>query len=359
MFSRRPRKKKKHKAVFQKEKILTDVGVGLRRGLVDLHHGDHRVGVVGEDAHDREGLFYYFVFFFFSFEKKRKKTSSFFVFLSSFLCPLSFNSLFSQTPPPPFPSSPHLVVQQHRAPGLQQAPVHEAHDRDVVLGPHGARHDRVRLVDDFFQRAHRHGRAAEVVDLRAVAVLVVRFHGSRSPSSSTPPVTPRLRWRMCSGRGAWVLKRVRCKRGDERARAAAGGPVGLTGSGVQSARTTWRGAEGALTHWRRSSRALGALAALRSLPACTHRAGSLSAPRQHPGPSTPGARWRSSRRRRSCTSSSRHAGGWRWARWHQASAAVVGARAARGRRGSDNDPSPRDRRRRPLSAATCPPASSC
>ena len=185
MFSRRPRKKKKHKAVFQKEKILTDVGVGLRRGLVDLHHGDHRVGVVGEDAHDREGLFYYFVFFFFSFEKKRKKTSSFFVFLSSFLCPLSFNSLFSQTPPPPFPSSPHLVVQQHRAPGLQQAPVHEAHDRDVVLGPHGARHDRVRLVDDFFQRAHRHGRAAEVVDLRAVAVLVVRFHGSRSPSSST------------------------------------------------------------------------------------------------------------------------------------------------------------------------------
>ena len=95
--------------------------------------------------------------------------------LPSLSLPLSHSlslSLFSLKPPPPPPSS-HLVVQQHRAPGLQQAPVHKAHDGHVVLRPHRARDDRVRLVDDLLERADRHRRAAEVVDLGAVAVLVV------------------------------------------------------------------------------------------------------------------------------------------------------------------------------------------
>jgi hypothetical protein len=48
--------RKKSKMKTSEKEQLTDVGVRLRRGLVDLHHGHHRVGVVGQHADDGESL---------------------------------------------------------------------------------------------------------------------------------------------------------------------------------------------------------------------------------------------------------------------------------------------------------------
>ena len=88
-----------------------DVGVGLLRRLLQLHDGDHGVGVVAEDADDRVDL----------------------------------------------------VVEEDGAAGLKLVLVDEGEDGDVVLAAPRGGDDGVRVVDDLLEGAGRHGRAAQLV----------------------------------------------------------------------------------------------------------------------------------------------------------------------------------------------------
>ena len=88
-----------------------DVGVGLLRRLLQLHDGDHGVGVVAEDADDRVDL----------------------------------------------------VVEEDGAAGLELVLVDEGEDGDVVLAALRGGDDGVRVVDDLLEGAGRHGRAAQLV----------------------------------------------------------------------------------------------------------------------------------------------------------------------------------------------------
>ena len=93
-----------------------NVSVRLGGGFVELHDVDGRVGVVGQDADDADAL----------------------------------------------------MVQQDAGAGLEQVLVDEAHDTDVVLGPRGAAHDGVVVVDHLLERADAHGAAAHVIDTAAL-----------------------------------------------------------------------------------------------------------------------------------------------------------------------------------------------
>ena len=88
-----------------------DVGVGLLQRLLQLHDGDHGVGVVAEDADDRVDL----------------------------------------------------VVEEDGAAGLELVLVDEGEDGDVVLAALRGGDDGVRVVDDLLEGAGRHGRAAQLV----------------------------------------------------------------------------------------------------------------------------------------------------------------------------------------------------
>ena len=88
-----------------------DVGVGLLRRLLQLHDGDHGVGVVAEDADDRVDL----------------------------------------------------VVEENGAAWLELVLVDEGEDGDVVLAALRGGDDGVRVVDDLLEGAGRHGRAAQLV----------------------------------------------------------------------------------------------------------------------------------------------------------------------------------------------------
>ena len=98
-----------------------DVGVGLLRRLLQLHDGDHGVGVVAEDADD--GV--------------------------------------------------DLVVEEDGAAGLELVLVDEGEDGDVVLAAHRGGDDGVRVVDDLLEGADRHGRAAQLVHLGALLLVLL------------------------------------------------------------------------------------------------------------------------------------------------------------------------------------------
>mmetsp|Transcript_25403 Transcript_25403/g.61188 ORF Transcript_25403/g.61188 Transcript_25403/m.61188 type:complete len:296 (-) Transcript_25403:1868-2755(-) len=94
----------------------SNVGVRLERGLVHLHHGHEGVGVVGEHPNDGQ----------------------------------------------------HLVVSQHGAPGLQEVPVHETQDVDIVLWANRGGHNGVVVINHLLQSPYPHGRPAEIVHLCAL-----------------------------------------------------------------------------------------------------------------------------------------------------------------------------------------------
>ncbi len=90
-----------------------DVGVGFQRRLLDLHDGDHGIGVVGEDADDGHGL----------------------------------------------------VVEEDGRPRLEEVLVDAGKDVDVVLRPHAAGHDGVVVVDELLEGADGEGSSAELLQL--------------------------------------------------------------------------------------------------------------------------------------------------------------------------------------------------
>lgn len=65
------------------------------------------------------------------------------------------------------------MVEKNGAAGLQQILVDERQDADVVLGSDRRRHDGMVVVDDLLERADGHGRAAQIVDLRALLLLAL------------------------------------------------------------------------------------------------------------------------------------------------------------------------------------------
>ena len=104
-----------------------DVGVGFQRRLLDLHDGDHGVGVVGEYADDGHGL----------------------------------------------------VVKEDGGAGLEEVLVDAGQDVDVVLRPDAAGHDGVVVVDELLERPDGEGGAAELLELLPlllVALLVRLEH---------------------------------------------------------------------------------------------------------------------------------------------------------------------------------------
>lgn len=106
----------------------TDIRVRLRRSLVELHHANGRVGIIGQNADDTDGL----------------------------------------------------VMKENTGTGLKQVLVNEAHDAHVVLGAGGAGHDGVVVIDHLLQRTDAHGAPSHVVDAATfVGIAVCSVIGSR------------------------------------------------------------------------------------------------------------------------------------------------------------------------------------
>ena len=99
----------------------SNVSIALSGCLLQLHDGDHGVGVVAEDADDRVDL----------------------------------------------------VVEEDGAAGLELVLVDEGEDGDVVLGANAGGNDSVVVVDDFLEVANRHWCSSQVVNLAALLLVLL------------------------------------------------------------------------------------------------------------------------------------------------------------------------------------------
>ncbi|PAV57728.1 hypothetical protein WR25_15849 [Diploscapter pachys] len=127
----------------------SNVRIGLLGGLLEFHHGHHRVCVVSQHPDHRVVLNALGV---------NNDSTNFERYQEENLFPA------------------HLVVEQNGASRFELFLVDEGHDVDVVLAAHIRGHDRVLVVDDLFQRAHGHRSASQLVHLN----IFIRLVESRS-----------------------------------------------------------------------------------------------------------------------------------------------------------------------------------
>mmetsp|Transcript_4349 Transcript_4349/g.9629 ORF Transcript_4349/g.9629 Transcript_4349/m.9629 type:complete len:278 (+) Transcript_4349:752-1585(+) len=91
----------------------SNVSVTLQRGLLHLHDADHGIGIVFQNSHDTHGL----------------------------------------------------IVQQHRAPRLQQILIHRRQNIDIIFRSHARAHNGVIIINQLLQRPHSHGTSAQFLEL--------------------------------------------------------------------------------------------------------------------------------------------------------------------------------------------------
>jgi hypothetical protein len=64
----------------------------------------------------------------------------------------------------------YLVVQKHAGARLEEVLVDKGCDGNIVLGPVCRGNDRVIVVNDLLQVAHRHGRTTDLIHLASVSL---------------------------------------------------------------------------------------------------------------------------------------------------------------------------------------------
>jgi len=99
----------------------TDVCIGFCGCLVELHDGDHRIGVVLENTNDGLGL----------------------------------------------------VVKEDRAARLEEVFVDKAHNRDVALRATARRDDGVVVINDLLEGADCHGATTDIINARSLLLVLV------------------------------------------------------------------------------------------------------------------------------------------------------------------------------------------